>query len=319
MKTCIQQWKEVDLDEVAKISFASLQASTATTKESRTLEDVRSWLETQEFSEQSVVSLVSSNSSLFGWLILIPQNKRKLMMNPWGTHPLTDPKEDRMKVTASLVKEATRWAEKEGFEVIEFYVPKSMEDIELHEDYMQLYESCNVYAKGFTVDMQLELSKSELVPNEPQPDFLLTSIEDFRMDELYSCYYSAFKEEKLWYFMEQNEEEKRAYFDELASMDLDSMSSLVLKKDQRIVGLTFVIPYGDDTNRHLTCICVHPEFGRRGLGRFLLQENQKRAAQQGCKTMTLYTDYGIRAYDLYVKNGWEVVETYTPFVWKKVE
>ena len=318
MKTCIQRWNKTDLNEAVEIAFVSLQASTATTRETRTLDDVRNWLNSQQFSDQSMASLVYSDNRLVGWLLLIPQNHRKLMMNPWGIHPFMDPEFDRKKTTSILLQESTRWANQEGFEVIEFYAQQSMEDVSYHEDYKQQYESCDIHAKGYTVDMQLDLSKSELVSKKSQPNFLLTSIEECSMDDLYSCYYSAFTEEKLWYFMEQNEEEKRAYFDELASMDLETKSSLVLKKNQKIVGFTFVIPYGENTNRHLTCICIHPDFGRRGLGRFLLNETQKRVAQQGCETMTLYTDYGIRAYDLYVKNGWEVTEKYTPYVWKKL-
>ena len=63
--------------------------------------------------------------------------------------------------------------------------------------------------------------------------------------------------------------------------------------------------HGDD-NRHISCMCVLPQFQSQDLGRLLLYEVMKCVANQRHKSITLGTEPEMRAYDLYRKNGLQV-------------
>ena len=73
------------------------------------------------------------------------------------------------------------------------------------------------------------------------------------------------------------------------------------------MGFAYVLP-DSERNCYISCMCVHPDFQGRGLGKMILQIIQKRAAAQGNKTITLGTEMGMRAFQLYKKYGFVVVE-----------
>ncbi len=317
MNTVIKKWKEVDLREVAEVAFVSMQHAELTLKVAQSIENTKKWFREQEFNEGTVVVLSYENMRLVGWMILVKQDEVSFTMNPWGMHPFVVPDCDRWKVSASLVKHAIEWTESEGLTTIQFYAQHSWEKNDRVQDtFSELYGIQGLTARTVSVDMKRSLTDSELPSSECPEGYQLVRTSKFDNDTLYSCYHDALAKEGLALFVQQSEEERRAYFDDLASMELDSKTSLAIEREGQLIGFTFVIPYGEE-NQHLNCVCVRPEFGGKGLGRFLLNAVESVAQKQGSKTMTLYTDQGIRAFDLYIKSGWEVTETYTQYVWQR--
>jgi GNAT superfamily N-acetyltransferase len=314
----IKKWEEVNLRELAEVAYGSMQHAGLTLKVAQSIESTENWFHEQEFNEGSVAVLSYTNSKLSGWMILVKQDVSSFSMNPWGMHPFVAPDCDRKDVTASLVKHAIEWAEQEGFSTIQFYAQHSWEKSDkVQEAFKKLYDLQGLTARTVSVDMNLNLAESELTSEECPEGYKLVKTGEYDNDTLYACYHDAFEEEGLALFVQQSEEDRRAYFDNLVSMNLNPETSLAIEREGQLIGFTFVIPYGDE-NQHLTCICVHPEFSSRGLGRYLLNAVEIEAQKQGSKTMTLYTDHGIRAFDLYIKNRWEIKETYTQYVWMRL-
>lgn len=139
--------------------------------------------------------------------------------------------------------------------------------------------------------------------------FQVKHLRDAREDELYSCYYGAFQAGDAPFFFAQSERERREFFDTLGYVDaLTEPASLILLKNDQLVGFTYVLPYGDG-NRHISCMCIRPDFQSRGLGLFLLRLVMRTVAQGGLKSITLGTGTCMRAYRLYSMNGFKEKET----------
>jgi ribosomal protein S18 acetylase RimI-like enzyme len=134
------------------------------------------------------------------------------------------------------------------------------------------------------------------------------TLDGVREDDLYPCYCVAFQAGDARFFFDQNEEERRDYFDTLCLDEArgEPGSSLVFK-DGDIAGFTYVLPYGE-TNRHISCMCVHPDHQRRGLGRFMLVFAMQEVAAQGHKSITLGTDTDMAAFHFYRKYGFKIMK-----------
>jgi ribosomal protein S18 acetylase RimI-like enzyme len=158
------------------------------------------------------------------------------------------------------------------------------------------------------VEMVCHLSEQTIGAVAPPTGFEVKPLSTAPVDDLYPCYYAAFEAGDARFFFEQSEEERREYFDTLGlERALNEPASVVLVKGQRIAGFTCVLPYGEG-NRHISCMCVHPDFQRKGLGKFLLRLVVNAVAQGGHETITLGTSTGMGAFHLYRKHGFEVME-----------
>lgn len=311
----IKKWNEVNLGVLAELTYSSIHNSGLKLNAAKSVESVENWLGGQEFSEGSFVVLSYSDAELKGWLMVVQQDTDKFAINPWGMHPFVSPNCDSKVVTSALVKHAIEAAEKRGASQIQFFVQGSREMTEeIHDAYKELYNIQGLTARGASVDMKLDLSEENVELVECPKEYQLVLSEQFDKETLYECYYNAFELEKLRFFIQQSEEERKEYFEELYSMELNSEASVAIERNGTLTGFALVIPYGEQ-NLHLTCICIHSDYAGKGLGRYLLSMVQRKTLEQDCKTMTLYTDQDIRAYDLYIKNGWEVTETYSEYTW----
>jgi ribosomal protein S18 acetylase RimI-like enzyme len=155
--------------------------------------------------------------------------------------------------------------------------------------------------------MIYDLTEQAQIEGNLPEGFESKSLEDAKEDELYSCYYAAFLADDSQLFLEQSETERREFFDTLgfAQACNEPGSSMVLKDDQT-VGFTYVVPYGE-TNCHISCMCVHPNCQRQGLGSFMLYFAKREAASQGYKTITIWTEPDMGAFQLYCKNGFKTM------------
>ncbi len=124
--------------------------------------------------------------------------------------------------------------------------------------------------------------------------------------DLYLCYYETFQAGDAQFFFEQSEEQRREYFDTLGlKAALKEPASLALVQGRRLVGFVYVLPYGKG-NCHISCMCVHPDWQRQGLGKLLLHLAMSKTAQEGYRTMSLGTSTSMGAFQLYHKNGFRI-------------
>jgi len=127
-------------------------------------------------------------------------------------------------------------------------------------------------------------------------------------DELYAGYHAAFQAGDACFFFEQSEVERREYFDTLGiEAARGERASLLVRKDGRLVGFTLVLPYGE-SNCHISCMCVRPEFQRQGIGALMLRRVMAGAVAAGYRAITLGTDTDMGAFQLYCKYGFEIVD-----------
>jgi ribosomal protein S18 acetylase RimI-like enzyme len=158
------------------------------------------------------------------------------------------------------------------------------------------------------VEMVCDLSQVAELDIVVPPDLAVKPLADADVEEIYQCYVAAFSVGDAQFFYSQNETEKREFFDTLGrERALPEAASHILLQGSRLVSFAYVLPYGEG-NCHISCMCVHPDFQGQGLGKLSLQIIQKRAAAQGYKTITLGTETGMRAFQLYRKYGFAIVE-----------
>jgi ribosomal protein S18 acetylase RimI-like enzyme len=138
--------------------------------------------------------------------------------------------------------------------------------------------------------------------------FTTRSLKKVSEDDLYPCYLAAFQAGDSQLFLKQSEIEQREFYETLAfdQARTEPGTSMILQGD-RIVGFTYVVPYGE-SNRHISCMCVHPDCQRQGLGSFMLNYAKKEAALGGYQTITLWTEMDMGAFELYRKHGFEITE-----------
>ena len=141
------------------------------------------------------------------------------------------------------------------------------------------------------------------------PDgYTAKTLDDISEDDLYPCYLAAFEAGDSELFPQQSVGERREFYETLAFEQArkEPGSSLILKGGH-IAGFTFLVPYGE-TNRHISCMCVHPRFQRRGLGAYMLHHAQCEAVAQGHQSITLWTEVAMGAYQLYTRYGFKITE-----------
>lgn len=89
---------------------------------------------------------------------------------------------------------------------------------------------------------------------------------------------------------------------------------LILLENNKIIGMGTLdvindifkgIKYG-----YLNNICIDPEYQGKGLGNYLLKELEKLAIKKECKYLMLTSNKNrIIAHKLYLKNGYEIIDT----------
>ena len=312
MKINSDTWDKVDIHEIAAVTYAARKA--VVMRESLTVEKIEERF--RNFLSENPTKIITaySGAELIGVLILYINNATTLEMNPGqilGGNPVVAPGYDAKRVGESLIEEAIALAGKGGFKKIEFVT--SMEDGE--NIYQSLYEAHNFTIKERYVEMICHLTEP-LQKNTAHPECCeMKPLNQVSKDDLYQCYYHSFITGDAQFFFTQDDQERREYFDMLGYEDaVSEPASMVLMKDQQLIGFSLVLPYGEE-NCHISCMCIESEFRRRGLGERLLHILMNEASQQGYKTITLGTDTSMGAYYLYKKNGFEITNGSISWLW----
>ena len=304
LKVNIQRWGEVDVHELAKLACAALAT---TYREDLTTARLENWLNRLESDFAPVAVQARSAGELVGWLLLFMHDGRRAEINPWALngHPLVSPRKNLEQVASKLIKETIGYAERQGLARIELSFRRAGERTQTCEKYKRLYESLGMRLTTETAIMRCVLAEFDFenaqIPFEVKP---LTDIDE---NELYQCYYQTFNTGQDHFFFDQTEEERRAFFNLTFSRSepLNEETSLVVIKDQQIIGFSLVRPTHGEGNCHLWMFGVHPDFRRRGLGKSLLQLIMK-YAQHGFRTMSVGCELtNLPAFELYRGQGFK--------------
>ena len=153
------------------------------------------------------------------------------------------------------------------------------------------------------IEMIPHLSEHPEVKIDLPVGYKQMALENTNEDELYPCCLAAFQSGDSQFFPVQNDTERHNFNGTLGfdGARNEVGSSMMLKGDQ-IVGFTFVA----ETNRHISCMCVHEGHQRQGLGIFMLIRAIRAASAKGYKTITLWTETAMGAFLLYRKYGFEI-------------
>ncbi len=101
---------------------------------------------------------------------------------------------------------------------------------------------------GDYVDMVCHLSDQNIVEALPPQGLQVWHLDQVDEGELYPCYYAAFEVGDAQFFLEQNEEQRREYFDTLGlETALKETASVALVQGQRLVGFVYMLLYGEGT------------------------------------------------------------------------
>ena len=171
-----------------------------------------------------------------------------------------------------------------------------------------LYQTLGFNIKLEYVEMVYDINLREIpepiIPKELSMK-LINQIED---NDIYRCYITSFESGDAKFFAYQTKNERLEYFHTLYEPDiLNEEASIVLIKDNLIIGFSYVLEFEEDS-RHISCMCIHPDFQGKGLGKLLLFKIINIVSKQGAKYITLGTETKMRAFHLYKNNGFIVSE-----------
>jgi ribosomal protein S18 acetylase RimI-like enzyme len=310
------------LDEVAALTYA-VKKEAMQLRDAAATRAIADWLQDEFAGLERMAVLARDRGKLAGWLLLVVRRYESdtlafVELNPWflGGQPLVTPGRDPRGVGALLLAPAIRWAEENDVGRMEASVPHSGDEAQ-DDETRAWYEAQGLPVKLTYVDMVCSLPQQELAPASPSPGVEIAPLGEADEAALYDCYIAAFAAGDALFFFDQKEPERRSFFSHLGLEEArEEPASLVLRHSGRLIGFTYVLPFGEG-NRHISCMCVHPNWQGQGLGRLMLRQVMQRVAAEGLETVTLGTETGMRAFHLYRNHGFQVMGGNTVFVWRR--
>ena len=305
------------MDEVAALTYA-VKKEGMRLRDAAATRAIADWLQDEFDGLERVAVLARERGELVGWLLLAIRSNSLVEINPWflGGQPLVAPGRELRSIGALLLARAVRWAGKERVGRIEVAVPHSGNLVQ-DSGTREWFEAQGFPVKLTYVDMVCSLREQELTPENPPPGVEIAPLAEADQEALYDCYIAAFAAGDALFFFDQGETERRTFF---AALGLDEAreetASLCLYLREQLIGFTYVLPYGEG-NRHISCMCVHPDWQDQGLGKLMLRQVLQQVAAQGLETLTLGTETGMRAFHLYRDHGFQVTGGNTVFVWRQ--
>jgi ribosomal protein S18 acetylase RimI-like enzyme len=162
------------------------------------------------------------------------------------------------------------------------------------------------------VDMRCELDQKVGDKDVLIEGVTVAPIDNCQLEALFDCYAAAFGAGDAQFYQLQSEgERRRYYYQELGFPDvLINPASFAYRIEEEIIGFALVLRQLEN-NYHISCMCISPEYQNRGLGTAMLNRIKDVAIENGCQSITLGTEPGMRAFHLYRKNGFEVTEEHS--------
>ncbi|MFX1475132.1 MAG: GNAT family N-acetyltransferase [Promethearchaeota archaeon] len=315
-------WDQTDIRELALLTCAAFQASKDRGLARISVEGMEQWFRRLRFDVPPVVLQVHSDGKVLGGLLLFIQDETRVEINPWALngHPFVLSEEEDERIAIMLLQEAQAYVRSQGYTRLELNFKQTAGDpIPFYERYPEWYTSLGFQVVTETAIMRRPLKTLGFeIPQLPL-GFRLHPLLDFEDETIYRIYYEVYSASLNRFFLDQSDEERRAFFDEDFSRDdpVNEDTSLMLLKDDELVGFSLMRPTHGPENVHLWKFGIHKAYRRRGLGKGLLRLIMARSSEQGLKTMSLGVEpNNTPAYTLYLSHGFKEEVRQTEYVWK---
>ena len=315
-----KDWADADLDELAKLTFNSLQKSVFFQTE-RTYEDVKEWLNrnVERFSPTSIF-LAHSNGDLVGWLA-VTLDIKPLISETWRWVPYISPEvnEQKDEVAMGLIRRCVEYVKSRGQTRLEVCFDRISEaTMPQYIQYKAWFEAEGVCLVDDNAYMHRSLDAREFSEDDlvPPPGYTYEALTDVDLEAVYSCYSRSFNESDIRAYHDMTLEERRADFEHyFEGRNRDDEASMAVTKDGDIVGFSLV--HSRPRAAHLADIGIIQAHRGKGLGRKILRHSLMKAAQD-YETITLAVDIqNTAAYDLYVDLGFKIDYRIITHAWRR--
>ncbi len=318
-----RNWNEVDVDEIAQLMLTARRASPFWRLE-QNLDWFRQFIQRRkERFSPSFVILARSDGNLAGITTVI--TKDPTLYDLWRWHPVVLPGKHEDEIATTLINTAINQAKVDGIHRLEVCFDFGRDELRpeteaYYRKYGRWYELCGVGKLDEFVYMTCETAVSHpIAPNFLNDNFEIRTFNIQDKDNLYDCFYRAFRDGKDRSFLEKTESERQSMFDSYFDDPeyLNEEASLILSKNRQIIGFSIFKSRPHVGDEHLAVLCIHPDYQRKRLGSQLLSLAMSKIAQQGNKLMSLGVDLdNAAAYKLYKKLGFKTQTKLITHVWR---
>lgn len=228
------------------------------------------------------------------FLIVYPYDNN-IALNPWFFNGLPIGQD------GSLLKQALAYFQTTDYHRVELIGDKYyLEDKEIPMNYAYDYA---------------DMVRTVFQEHEVDGDFV--HCKDVDENLLKTMYHRAFSSGDAKFYFYQNDDEKKAFWRMLNYEEaLKDPASICIKVEDKIIG--FVLAYQQGRkNRHISCMCVDPDYFHMGYGTKLLEQVFHIASLEGDESITLGTETSMKAYDLYKKHGFTVKQVKSYYIQMK--
>jgi len=259
--------------------------------------------------------IARENRRIVGWAGISPYTASLMYLDGW--HPVVKLSGGLDDVFRSLVRECISYTRKSGRNRLEVFLMNITDDVrKTYERYRPLYESAGMKRGNEWSHMECDLTALNLKQPSVPKGFSMRPLVEVNNEEIWPCYNATFLASGDRRYREQTENQRRENFEKFfdRSIPIEEDASLLLYAEDSIVGFIKInlISRGGFVNG----IGTHPEYRRRGLGRFLLTASLARAAQNQMNNAILEVDItNHSAIALYEQLGFKKTRGSISHVW----
>jgi len=317
----ILEWSEVDLDELAALTFASYKASPVWV-DGQTLELFRNYLTRgKERWPESLVVAGYQEKNLVGWLAIILEDP--LLFELWRWHPVILPVSEPALIAKQLLTRCVEISKEKGAQSLEvtcnFEKHQLTPEVENHYlRHLAWYEDIGLRKSDESVFLTCETSKIQLSDNPMgSGPFKISPYQPRYKERMYECFVQAFSSGQDRTFQEKTSEQRQTWFERYLTENHNPQASMVMLDGDNVQGFSLVQTRQAVDDEHLALIAVSPECQRQGWGRILLSASIQAGARQGAELFSIGVDLANeKAYKLYRSMGFEIQSKLINHVWK---
>ncbi len=312
---------QANLRGLAQLAVPLLQASPATRNLGYSVEGLTRWLQCLQFEIPPVLIQAHTGRELQGWLLLFRHDALRATINPWALngHPFVPSGKQQKLIITRLLEATILFAKEQGISRLEIHFKHIEEPQKTQANFPLIYQDLAFEPMSETILMRRSLDSLTFSAPSFPAKITLKSLLDVSDNELYQTYYEIFNTGQDRFFFDQTESERRAFFDETfdRSEPLNPETTLVLIKDEQIIGFSLVRPTHGPDNVHLWMFGIHPQYRRQGLAKRLLRLLLLKSKEQDFHTMSLACEpQNQPAYSLYQIHEFQEEFRQIEYSWK---
>jgi ribosomal protein S18 acetylase RimI-like enzyme len=316
-------WNDIDLTEMAELLVTASSASPFWQPGWNL-----AWF--QQFIHQkraqfspSFVVMARAQGKLVGMISIITTDPT--LFDLWRWHPVVLPDENEQETAVKLIEASIHLMQNVGVHRLEvgfdFHTDSMTPETEA---YYQKYRAWYDLAGAIKLDefVYMTCEPSDFKPrslNHIGDDFEINKLNISAKDALFECFYQAFLLGNDRSFLGRNEIQRQSMFDGYFDdrENINTAASLVLLKNQHVIGFTIFQTRPHVGDEHLALICIHPAYQGKKLGQYLLELSMVKVFAQEHQLISLGVDLENRAaYQLYQKIGFKNQSKFITHVWQ---